>query len=140
MGKRESKMAKRANFEITNEVSDFKGPECPFWDSRVPIWDSRVNLFEIFERQEEIWALNKGKKQMYILLFSIYGVFLCNLKKIGKMKKNFLHFENLFLHFAQQNQCWLAGFFFISQFFFFILQIFFFILQKVNKKRLFRSF
>ena len=140
-------MGKRANFEITNEVSDFKGPECPFWDSRVPIWDSRVNLFEIFERQEEIWALNKGKKQTYILLFSIYGVFLCNFKKIGKMKKIclhfeifFLHFENLFLHFAQQNRCWLAGFFFISQFFFFILQIFFFILQKSQQKRIFRLF
>ena len=92
-------MGKRANFEITNEVSDFKGPECPFWDSRVPIWDSRVNLFEIFERQEEIWALNKGKKQTYILLFSIYGFFLCNLKKITKMKKNFIHSENFFSSF-----------------------------------------
>ena len=29
MGKRESKMGKRANFEITSEASDFKGSERP---------------------------------------------------------------------------------------------------------------
>ena len=70
------KMGKRANFEITNEVSDFKGPECPFWDSRVPIWDSRVNLFEIFEQQEEIWALNKGKNKRTYCFFQ-FMVFFC---------------------------------------------------------------
>ena len=56
------------------------------------------------------------------MLFSIY-VFLCVIQvKIKWMKKNFLSFTNFFLYFTQQKQCWLDGFFLISQLFFFISQ------------------
>ena len=110
----------------------FETPECPF---ETPEWTFLKFLNS--KKKFEHWI--KVKINVHIAFFNLWG-FLCNLKNITKMKKNFPHFENLFLHFAQQNWCWLAGFFFISQFFFFILKIFFFILQKSQQKRIFRLF